>query len=297
MKNLFSLVLLCGMMSANSFAAGTVNTSENTHVQKHVNEKRKEVLQDATMAMNQTKEALRLLDEGNKQGAIDKLESAVGKLEVITARDPKLSLAPFDFSVTTSTLLNDLKSVEQVKRDAKNLLAEDRVQDAAAILSQLKSEIDISVASIPLATYPAAMREATRLIDQNKIDQAKDVITTALSTVVMTTTIIPLPVAKADYLLDQAEKLSMKKNRSLDDNKRLKDLVEEGRTELKFAEELGYGQKSDFKNLYTQLDDVLKKSREGKSGEGWFKDIKRSISGIFEKSGHDKKRIQAQQER
>jgi hypothetical protein len=37
----------------------------------------------------------------------------------------------------------------------------------------LASETVISTANIPLATYPDAIKEAVRLIDQNKTEEAK----------------------------------------------------------------------------------------------------------------------------
>lgn len=304
MKKLLCISLLTCVMSVNGFSAvaqrpqdqANAQNHANTHVQKQVTEKSKEVLQDATTAMNQTKEALRFLDQGNKKEALKALESATGKLELIVARDPKLSLAAFDYNVSTHAILNDLKSVRQIKEDAENLLDDNRVQEAAALLANLKSEMVISVANIPLATYPQAMKEAARLIDDNKVNEAKAVIAGALSTVVMTDTIIPLPVARAEYLLSEAEKLSAKMNRSKEESKRLESFLKDSRSELQFAEELGYGDKSDFKNLYAQLDKVKDKSKGGKSGEGWFNDIKQSISGIFEKSRHHRKEAQAQED-
>jgi hypothetical protein len=303
MKNLLS-ILLGTTLSFSAWGATVAKTEDqskaekhaNTQVQQKVTEKRKEILQDATMAMNQTKNALKMLDEGNKKGAIDALESATGKLELIVAREPKLSLAAFDYNVETREILNDLKSVKNIKDQAEDLLEDDRVQEAAALLANLKSEMVISVANIPLATYPAAMKEAARLIDQNKTDEAKDVIAAALGTVVVTENIIPLPVARAEYLLNESEKLAEKKNRSKDENKRLNTLMDDARKELQFAEELGYGQKEDFKNLYAQLDDVLKKTEGGKSGSGWFNDVKRSISGIFDDSDSSKDEKQAQED-
>jgi len=303
MKFLVGLILGTSL-AFGAFAENTVKTAEqnnagkhaNIQVQKKVTEKRKEIIQEATTAMNQTKEALKLLDEGNKKGAVTALESATGKLELIVAREPKLSLAAFDYTVETKELLNDLKSVKNIKTQAENLLRDDRVQEAAALLVNLKSEMVISVANIPLATYPVAMKEAARLVDQNKVNDAKAVLAGALGTVVVIESVIPLPIAKADYLLKEAEKLAEKKSRTKDENKRLKTFMDDSRKELQFAEELGYGRKSDFKNLYAQLDEVYKKTDGGKSGGGWFADIKRSISGIFVNSQFHKNEKQAQEE-
>ncbi|MGD9878000.1 MAG: hypothetical protein AB7S84_14675, partial [Desulfococcus sp.] len=54
----------------------------------------------------------------------------------------------------------------------------------------------------------------------------------------------------------------------------LADLLKDARTELEFAQALGYGSKKDFKNLYKQLDQIEDKTKGGKSGSGFFDKIK-----------------------
>lgn len=59
-------------------------------------EKRKKIMADAVTAVNETKKALKLLDEKKTDEALAALERATGKLELILARDPELALAPVD---------------------------------------------------------------------------------------------------------------------------------------------------------------------------------------------------------
>ncbi|RKY32545.1 MAG: hypothetical protein DRP74_02290 [Candidatus Omnitrophota bacterium] len=45
-----------------------------------------------------------------------------------------------------------------------------------------------------IQTYPLAIRKIARLIDQDKIDEAKVLLTQTLNTLVITTRVIPIPV-------------------------------------------------------------------------------------------------------
>ncbi|MGL1204106.1 YfdX family protein, partial [Vibrio parahaemolyticus] len=45
-------------------------------------------------AVSETGNALKALDEGKKDDALADLEKTTGKLELILARDPQLTLAP-----------------------------------------------------------------------------------------------------------------------------------------------------------------------------------------------------------
>jgi hypothetical protein len=74
---------------------------------------------DATSAIGETQAALKQLDEGRKQEALDALERATGKLEIILARDTSLTLAP-----------GGIDAVKKIRQQAEDLIEADRLQDA-----------------------------------------------------------------------------------------------------------------------------------------------------------------------
>jgi uncharacterized coiled-coil DUF342 family protein len=103
----------------------------------------------------------------------------------------------------------------------------------------------------------------------------------ALGTLVTTDEIVPLPVLRAELLLDGAEALAENKERTNEDNDTLDDLLKSARTQLKLADLLGYGGKKSFEPLYQQLDQIEEKTSDGKSGKGWFDKIRQQISDMF----------------
>ena len=67
------------------------------------------------------------------------------------------------------------------------------MQKARPIVANLASEIVIETDNLPMATYPAAIKSAARLIDSGKIDDAKAELARALNTLVVTSVAFPLP--------------------------------------------------------------------------------------------------------
>jgi len=244
-------------------------------------EKRRKIIAEATAAVAQTKTALKALEDKKTDEALQALEVATGKLELILARDPKLALAPVDVDVETYDLLASLDTIKAVIREAEDYLEEGEIQMARPLVANLSSEIVIQTTSIPLGTYPAAIKAITPLIDEGRIDEAQTGLQAALNTLVVTEDIIPLPMLRAEQLLKNAEALAENEERTNKDKEALADLLKEARTQLKMAELLGYGEKKSFKPMYEQLDQIESRTSGGKSGKGWFDKIRDQMAEIF----------------
>jgi hypothetical protein len=247
-------------------------------------EKRKEILKEATAAIRQTQDAIKALDDKKNDDALAALERAAGKLEIILAREPELALAPSNVSAVTYNLLADIDTVKALRDEIEEALDDGRVQQARRLIRNLASERVVSITNIPLATYPDAIKLAVKRIDEGKIEEAQEILQRALNTLVVVDTIIPLPVVVAENLLKEAETLTENADRSQEENKRLATLLKGARTELEFAQALGYGSKKDFKNLYGQLDQIEEKTKGGKSGAGYFTKIKGYLEDALKSS-------------
>jgi hypothetical protein len=248
-----------------------------SEVEKSAAAKRAQLLKDAQAALEETNQAIQALDQGRKDEALAALEKVTGKLDLIIARDPALAFAP----VSVSTIVRDLYAGPDTAREAvmkaKAALDDGRVQEARGLLSALASEAEVQVTNIPLGTYPAAIKAVVPLIDAGKTADAKAALSAALNTLVIESYVTPLPNLRAKVILADAEKLAEKSARTAEENKKLHDQVEAARNELKLGEVLGYGTTDDYKPLYAQLDDIQKKTEGGKSGTGFFDQIKDSL--------------------
>ena len=248
---------------------------------KKADEKRQEILQEAITAVAETEKALQALEQNKPKDALKALEVVTGKLELLLARDPKLALAPIGVAVRTYDLLARPETVKAVVKEAKDLLKDGEVQKARHLLANLASEIVITTTSIPLATYPDAIKAISPLIDAGKLEEAKQALRAALNTLVLTDEIIPLPILRADYMLAAAKTLSENMERSDEDNKMLERLLKGARVQLKLAEALGYGNKKLFKPLYKEIDEIEKKTAGGKGGKGWFDSLEKKLDELM----------------
>jgi len=245
-------------------------------------ERRKKIVADATDAIAETQRALKALEEQKKDEALNSLALATGKLELILARDPKMALASMATEVVIHDLLANPETIKLMIKEAKSLLDDGEIQKARPIVSNLASEIEYRTTNIPLATYSAAIKAITPLIDAGKIEEAKKGLQEALNTLVITTDlVVPLPKHRAEELLKLAQGLSEKKDRTNRENDDLANHLKEARNQLKIAELLGYGDKKAYKSMYDQLDEIEKKSAGGKSGAGWFDKIKKQLLELF----------------
>ena len=301
-QNIFVKPLIAGLISfsllsvTNPIYAGDKTMSEPSNkpnvtesAQSHVksvteaktSENRQKIVEEAVAALNETKNALAALDANKKAEAIAALGKVVGQLEIIIAREPELAFAPIDVRVTTHDLYASLKTIELAKKEAEDLLEDGEVQKARILLKDLASEIVISVVNLPLATYPDAIKAVIPLIDKDKFDEAKAALQAALNTLVVTTHVIALPVIRAEQMLIEAEKLAETEKRSDKDNKVLSDLLQNARFQLEMAAALGYGDKKEYKDFYKQIEEIEKKTDDGKSGKGFFDKVKHSLSNFI----------------
>ena len=265
---------------AQSPAVKSVQPQVDSTVADQVAEKRREIADDAVAAINESVKALKFLEDKQPKKALESLEKATGKLELIVARDPELALVPVSVNITTHDLITSLDTIEEVVEEAEDYLDDDEVQKARRLLANLASEMVITTTQIPLATYPDAIKAITPLIDSGKIDEAAIALQAALNTLVITEEIIPLPVMRAGMILESAEVLAEDSKRSDKDNKLLADLLSAARYQLKMAEKLGYGDKDAFDPIYDQLDEIEDKASEGEGGKGWFDKIRKQLGEL-----------------
>ena len=59
--------------------------------------------------------------------------------------------------------------------------------------------------------------------------------------------------------------------------------MDNARYQLQMAEAFGYGDKNDYETFYEQLEAIERKTEDGKSGTGFFDDIKKSLATMKEK--------------
>ncbi|HNP61779.1 MAG TPA: YfdX family protein, partial [Nitrospirales bacterium] len=232
------------------------------------------------------------LEDGNTKDALAALAEVTGQLEIVISRDPDLAFVPVDVEVTTTDIYADLDSIKKANEQAEDFLQNGEVQQARVLLSGLASEVVMTRVSLPLATYPDAIRAVAPLIDQGEIEEAKAALQAVLENLVVTNErVVPLPILRAeafiktaDDLAKQIETPALNKAKSGDERDEAKnseneksqkeqvlEQLQNARRQLKMAEALGYGlEENRYKEFHESIEAIEKKVQVRKAHKGYL---------------------------
>lgn len=251
--------------------------------ERAITELEERLVQEAVCAVEETKRAIAAIEQNNNKAAIKAIEQAIGQLDVILARDPELALLPTDYEIAIINIaLEDQKKIKDIRQKIKTAINFGYFSVARRLLNSLKSEIRVIVTNLPLASYPDALKRAVRLIDEDKSEEAKEVLQLALSTFVLEEEYLPIPILKAHGLIENA-------SGSSDRDKALQ-LLADARTQLRLSQKLGYAEADvEYDELKRELKNLEKQLKAGENPHHTFKELKTKIAGFFQRISKAKK--------
>jgi YfdX protein len=270
-----------------TISSSSAKSKESLSIKRKLLEERQQKVEhEALEAITGTQNALMALQKKDTKKAIALLQDVSGKLDVLLAKYPDIALIPANMEMDVYDFDSNSGQVEKMVNEAVKLLNAHKVQDARYILSELVSEMRITTISIPLGTFPVAIKDAVSLIDKGKTDEAETALYDVLNMLVKTTEIMPLPVLRAEALLTSASELEHKSDLTKEASRtEILKLTDAAKDKLKLAEILGYGPKDDYKQLYDAIDDIKDVIHSEKSAVAWDK-IKASLATLKNKIIH-----------
>ncbi len=238
------------------------------------------IVKEAVEAVVLTQKVLVDIAKKDKKSAIKDVEKAIGKLEVILAKKDAPLMLPIDASITATEFRAESSTIKAGLESVKDLLDDGKVQEARELLNTFQSEIDITTVSLPLASYPQALKLAASYLHDDKFKEAKDVLEMALNTLVTTKVVIPIPLVTAEALIHDAQKIAKK------DKKQALKHLELAKEELKKAELLGYTSESDvtYKVLNKAIEKIEKEIKGKNKAEKLFEDLLNKLKSFKEKA-------------
>ncbi len=287
---LLSSVLLTGTLQAKETApkdatVKEVNKIALSNAKSDAKDSQVKLVKEAVNSLKDAHEALVLLEKKDKENAVKKLESALGKLEVILASKKVPEQLPIDSVVRIKEYVGTSKDIDTAVNMARTLLNKNKVQEARTVLMPLVSQIDVTTVSLPLGSYPDALKLAAKYVHSDELEKAKEVLGIALSTFASVTEVVPIPLIKASDLIAASSVIAKEdKNRAL----RYLDAASES---LKVAHKLGYVSKSTttYKVLQEQIEAVQKEIKGPNKAEKLFETLKASLKEFKEKVFSEKK--------
>ena len=287
-KLLLSSLTALALLSTNSYAldanasSKSVKASAVAEAKKaaKVEQSKVKIVKEAVESVKLVSDVLVALDKNKKDEAIKTLEKAIGKIEVVLSHPNAPALIPLDAKVYVQEFLGTAYDAQTAVITSIALLQHQRVQDARKIVSGLADEIDFVTINLPLATYPAALKQAAKLLHENKVDDAKALLASTLNTFVNVTTVTPLGIVEAETLIKAASKIAKK------DKKLALSHLAQAKAALKKAEALGYTSASDttYKMLNEAISKVEKEIKGKNHAEKLFEDLIGKLKEFKEKA-------------
>lgn len=238
-------------------------------------EAEKTIDKKAVAAIDMTRKAVQALAKSKYDEALTAIESAQAEINLLLGRNPSTAAIPVNVEAEVFDLApSDPSSIMDVAKDVSRAVDDKNFPTARVLLHSLMSEVRIRIYSLPLATFPFALKEAKRLIEQKKEKEASAVLLTALQTLVLADNINPIP------LLLAREKVSKAQNEQ--DQAKALAILEEARQQIQRSRDLGYaGRDPGYLALNDQIDDLEKRIKGGGALNGLYSRLKERLSSFL----------------
>ncbi len=267
----------------------SINKSTSVTEHKIRTEKEQQIVKEADEAVSGIHQALEALDKNDMKKAFFSLQTASEKLDIVLAKHPTPASVLTEVDVDVSDFQGDAETVKKAIDEADDLLDDGKLQAARQVLAELASEIRITTVSMPLNSFPTAIKNAITLVNKGEAKEAASLLNKTLNLLVETTEIIPLPFLRAEALLDEASDLEHKNDMTKEKSREnVLKLTDAAKDQLKVAELLGYGDKDDFRVLYIEIDDIKETLHSARATAAWEK-IKHRLAELKDKVIHPKK--------
>ncbi len=234
---------------------------------------------DAIAAIEETQNAIRAIAGNRKDDAVRALEQATGKINILVARNPENTLIPVSHDVAIIDLApQDIDEIVRLADAADAAMFVDDYPTARTLLYRLMSEIRVRTYNLPLASYPTALTEAARLLDQDMTREAGIVLVTALNTLVAIDKVTPIPLILARQAIEEAEA-----QRDKDREAALR-LLNFARNQLNRARELAYaGKDPGYKELNDELSNIEKQLKGKDDTSSLFSKLRQKMSAFLKR--------------
>ena len=237
---------------------------------------------EAMAAISETEKALAAVAKKDKKEALAAMERATGKLNILLARNQKTALIPVNSEVEVADNAPvDPKAIKALADLARDAIRDHRFGTARTMLDMLRSEIRVRTYNLPLATYPAALTTAARLVEEGKDDEATKVLMTALNTLVIVDRPTSIPLLEVQAALKLADETAQK----VDEKEKAgaSTQLAAATAALRRGEALGDIDDKSAKDFLKQIDDLERKVKGKEATRSAFDKLREGVASLLKK--------------
>lgn len=279
-KTLLHSALVCGLLLSTTTLQAKSDTK--TLVEKQIKENKeafKEAPKEIVTAFKSVAAAMKALEKKQTAEAKKALKTATENFNKALKNNPDLDIVPLEENIEVFETTASSKEINDILTLTQELLVHYKLEEARVALEPLKDEMEIETISIPMKLFPLATQKALDALNKNETEKAKEAILEAYNTVLIEEALIPLPLLKAEDLIEEASLLGKA------DKETAQNLLDAAKEELERAKVLGYTTRhtKEYKVLNDAID-LVKKEIKGKNAVVKLYDkLKDSVSSLIDK--------------
>jgi len=246
---------------------------------------------EAMTVITETRTALSAIAKKDKKEALTALERATGKVNILIARNEKAALIPVEFSVEVADVAPaDGQAIKDLADACLDAVKNKRFSDARALLDTLRSEIRVRTFNLPLATYPGALMQAAKLVDEGKNDEASKVLNVALNTLAIVDKATSIPLMDVTEALKLADESAQKTD--VKDKAEATNQLAVATAALKRAEALGQVDPKSANEFQKHIDELDRKIKGKETTASSFAKLREKVLSWFKRSSQAQSRGQ-----
>lgn len=239
---------------------------------------------EAVTVIRETQDALKFIQLKNTDEAKAALRRTLGELDRLLGSHGEAALLPISTEVHIVDNEPDQQTIEEVSGLVEELIAGRHYQAARLLLRDLACEIIVISAYIPLATYPDIMRKALNFLNNARIAEAEAALMVALESLVIVEDDIPLPIVRAEALVEEVNRLAYEGGF---EKAHVQLLIREAGQQIGLVENLGYGtRKEEFAEIYSALRDVQTALDQGEKSLAFLDRLRGIVKDFKERVTH-----------
>lgn len=227
------------------------------HVDKEINLAidlgNENVIQEAADVITLTRSAITSILEEDYADAIELINRAIAKAELITRSDhPTKIVSEVDIEVLER--VKNAETAMNLIHNIDSLMDLGELQEAKHLMNRLTNELRITRESISLSSYLQTLKNADQLLKNKQREQALLELNSILGNIKVERSITPLPLIIAQKMINEADNLISEEHA---DKESVLTLLKNAEYHVRFSELLGYGKtQNEYNNIFGKIEKI-----------------------------------------
>ncbi|MCH9697711.1 MAG: YfdX family protein [Gammaproteobacteria bacterium] len=228
-----------------------------TSIADRIKHKSQSIDRQAYFAIHRIKEAQLELQSGRIKAAQSLIKQVAGLLKDTISANPEAEFVAIEVIPVRSDDLNDLQLIQLKQQEIDLQWSSGHKQLVRQLLSSYVNNFVITTKTISLSQFENGVKQLSTLLRNKAVAKAQSKIAELSDLIKTQNTLIPLPICRAELMIEKARQLAIRQTTQLENTQDLVVyMLQQVESQLKMAELLGYGEQKRYIEFYKAIEGV-----------------------------------------